>query len=104
VVKKIMPYFQNTFKAKFVLVGKNIALVGFSNANWFVDVNIRRSTTSHVFKLGDDAILWNFNKQPATALENMAITQCAKDTTLLRQFIINVEFEQEKSKFIMFNI
>jgi len=105
-VKRVMRYLQGTLQTKLVLGGKSLVLVGFCDANCAGDTSDRRSTTSYVFMLGDNAISWNSKKQPTIALsttevEYMAISQCTREALWLRQMLSDVGFEQEKSTPIM---
>ena len=75
--------------------GKNLKLEGYSNSSHNVDDDDGKSTTGHVFYLGNSPITWCSTKQEIVALssceaEFMAATEAAKQAIWLQELLNEV--------------
>ncbi|XP_068319721.1 uncharacterized mitochondrial protein AtMg00810-like [Pyrus communis] len=62
-VKCILRYFKGTLLVGLFILGGELSLKAFSDANWVGDPNDRRSTIGMVFFVGNNPISWSFKKQ-----------------------------------------
>ena len=79
--------------------GKGMKLEGYSDSSHNVDIDDGKSTTGHVFYLGDSPITWCSTKQEIVALssceaEFMAATEAAKQAIWLQELMSEVVNEE----------
>jgi hypothetical protein len=70
--KRVLRYLKETSSLcrSCTSVYKETALEGFSDSNWAVDKEDRRSTSGYVYTLGGTAISWKSKKQAVVALSS----------------------------------
>nr|XP_033511182.1 secreted RxLR effector protein 161-like [Nicotiana tomentosiformis] len=92
-VKRIMRYLKGT--GDYALCyqgGKDLRLVGYSNADHGGDLDERKSTSGYVFLLSDGAISWSSKKQSSVSLsmmeaEYVALASAAQEVVWLKKFL-----------------
>ncbi|KAM1541906.1 hypothetical protein ACFX1Z_011752 [Malus domestica] len=63
-VKRILRYLKGTLTCGLTYSGaENLELYAYSDADWVIDINTRRSTTGYIVFLGSNPISWQSNKQ-----------------------------------------
>ncbi len=70
-VKIIIRYLKGTKDYWLCYKGRELSLLGYSDADWGGDRDSSKSTSSYVFMLGNKSILWISKKQTCTALSTM---------------------------------
>eukprot|EP00253_Pinus_taeda_P025371 PITA_25371 len=75
-------------------------LVGFTDSDWAVDPDDRKSTAGYVFTLGSGPITWACKKQAAISLssaeaEYRGAVEASKEALWLRQILSEFGFEQQ---------
>ncbi|KAI3501786.1 hypothetical protein L1887_29807 [Cichorium endivia] len=105
-IKQILRYLRGTTSFGIVYErGKELKLLGYSDSSHNVDVDDGRSTTGHVFYLGDSPITWCSQKQDTVALssceaEYMAATAAACQAIWLRELLAEVTGEDKQEVLI----
>ncbi|GAC1660287.1 MAG: hypothetical protein PVS3B3_30240 [Ktedonobacteraceae bacterium] len=99
-VKRILRYLKGSKGYKLHLGGREIKLIGYSDANWGNDINTRKSTSGYVFYLGEGVICWSSKRQATVALssteaEYMALTHATKEAIWLRTLLEELGYVQE---------
>ena len=74
------------------------ALTGYSDADWAGDINTRRSTTGHVFRLCGGAVSWQSKRQRTVAqssveAEYMAAASATKEAIWLRELLTGIGYQ-----------
>ena len=67
-VKTILRYLKGTKDHSLCYQGKELHLVGYSNADWASDLNKHKSTSGYIFLLNNGAISWKSKKQTCISL------------------------------------
>ena len=107
--KRILRYLKQTSTAGITYSkrpdNEDLTLSGYTDADWAMDVDDRKSTTGYVFFLANGAVTWNSRKQCTVALssmeaEYMAITEGAKEAIYLRKILNDLGFPQAKPTII----
>lgn len=92
-VKRIQKYLKRTIKYGLIFkASSDLQLLAFSDADWAGDVDTRKSTTAHVFKLGESTIAWGSQKQKSVSLstteaEFVAAAQTMKELIWLDRLL-----------------
>ena len=91
-VKLILRYLKNTVDYSLVYQGKDLKLIGYSDAEWAGDPSQRKSTAGYAYILNGGAISWSSKKQTCIALSTMEaeyIASCsaAQEAVWLRRFL-----------------
>nr|XP_033513285.1 secreted RxLR effector protein 161-like [Nicotiana tomentosiformis] len=93
VVKRIMRYLKGTVDyALCYQGGKDLRLVGYSDADQGGDLDERKSTSGYIFLLSDGAISWSSKKQSCVSLSTMeseyvALASAAQEVIWLKKFL-----------------
>ena len=88
--KRILKYLKTTADYSIQFDGKSKGeLIGFADASWASDVDIRRSTTGYVFFLNGSVVSWKSKRQPtvatsSTEAEYMALYSATQEVIWLR--------------------
>ncbi|KAK2435236.1 hypothetical protein QL285_020311 [Trifolium repens] len=73
-VKRILRYVKVTIECGILFPasdrGKEIKLVGYTDSNWYGDIDDRKSTAGYVFYYGGAPISWCSKKEPVVALSS----------------------------------
>ncbi|KMQ82579.1 retrovirus-related pol polyprotein from transposon tnt 1-94 [Lasius niger] len=89
-VKRIFRYLKGTINLGLEYSKKaEQDIIGFADANWASDLDLRRSTTGYAFILQGAAMSWNSKRQPTVALSTteakyMALASATQETVWLR--------------------
>jgi hypothetical protein len=68
-IKRILRYIRGTESlGLFYSETNEYKLVGYSDSDWFGDVDDRKSTSRYVFYMGDTTFTWLSKKQPIMTL------------------------------------
>ena len=99
-VKRILRYVKGTidYGLKF-RNSPNFTLHGFSDSDWAGCTMSRKSTSGHVFRIGECTVSWRSKKQSVVALssteaEYVALCEAAQETTWLRNLLFDIGFQQ----------
>ena len=105
-IKRVMRYIRGTLDLglKFSY-SDDFRLWGFSDADWAGCLDTRKSTSGHVFRLGNATIGWRSKKQSVVALsstesEYVALCAAAQETVWLRNLLKGVGLEQKNATVI----
>ena len=86
-MKRILRYLKVTVDYVLCYQGKNLGLVGYTDANWGCDIDNRKSTSRYAFLLNDCAISRCSRKQSCIALSTMEVEYVTCSLTIYkRQF------------------
>lgn len=96
--KRVLRYLKGTADVGLRFLKSTESLTGFVDADWANCLDDRRSYTGYAFILGGGPISWESRKQRTVALssteaEYMALTEATKEAMYLRQFLIELGFE-----------
>ena len=99
-VKWLLRYLKGTSNVALVYKRNGVVLEGFADANLGGCDDSGKSTTGYVFTIGGTAISWMSRLQKSVALstteaEYMAIAEAAKELIWLKNFLIELGFQQE---------
>ena len=91
-VKRILRYLKGTADYSLCYRGNDLALRGYTDADWAGDGDERKSTSGFVFLLGNGAISWSSKKQTCIALSTMeaefvALSAAAQEAVWLKRFM-----------------
>lgn len=92
-LKQVLRYLRGTCSlALHYPRGKEVKLVGFSDNSHNVDIDDKKSTTCHIFYLGNSPITWSSTNQEIVALssceaEFMAATKAANQAIWLQELL-----------------
>ena len=95
-LKQVLRYLRGTCSLGLYFArGKGLKLEGYSDASHNVDDDDGKSTTGHIFYLGESPITWCSTKQEIVALssceaEFMAATEAAKQAIWLQELLSEV--------------
>ena len=103
-VKRVLRYVKGTidYGIEFNAQESNkIEVIGYSDADWAVDIVSRKSTSGYVFKLAGAAVSWQSRRQRTVALtsteaEYLALSSAAQETMWLRKLLSNLGYEQNE--------
>ena len=90
--KRVLRYLKGTINTKLVFhADGHDEIVGFCDADWAGDLDMRRSTTGYVFVAQGGAISWTTRRQPTTALssteaEFMSMVAAIQEALWLKRF------------------
>ncbi|KAH9725664.1 hypothetical protein KPL70_007964 [Citrus sinensis] len=95
-VKHIMTYLKRTKNYMLGYSGDELIPVGYTDSDFMLDKDSRKSTSGYVFILGSGAISWMSVKQSCitdliTKAEYVATSEAAKEAIWLRKFLRNLE-------------
>ena len=97
-VKHVIRYLNGTKDMSIVYGGTNtpLEIVGYTDASWGDDLDNRRSTTGHAFKMNGGLIAFESKRQPTVALstmesELMALCQGAKEAISLQRLLADIQ-------------
>jgi hypothetical protein len=96
--KHLLRYIRGTTDLSLVFngdCGKQI-IQGYEDAGWGGDLDTRRSTTGHIFKVYEGTIAWKSQRQPNVALltteaEDMASADATRQATWLRLLLDDLQ-------------
>ena len=71
VVKRILRYMKGTSYYVLCYKGKDLHLIGYTNADWGGNLDQHKSTSGYAFLLNDCTISWSNKKQSCIALSTM---------------------------------
>ena len=103
VVKHIFRYLKGTTDIGLVYQDDtSCAFVGYSNSNYIVHLDVRRSTTAYAFTSGNSLVSWKATLQFTVTLctteaEYMALAKAAKEGIWLQGLISILGFPQDKA-------
>ena len=91
-VKKILRYLKGTADYVLCYQGRDLRLIGYTDADWGGDPDQRKSTSGYAFLLNDCAISWGSKKQYCIALSTMEVEYVACSSAIqeaiwLRKFL-----------------
>ena len=99
-VKRIFGYLKGTIRMTLSYKPENVALHGYSDADFARDIDDRKSTSGYVFKLSNGAISWYSGKQKAVSVstanaEYIALGAATREGLFLKQLYneMGVTFE-----------
>ncbi|XP_070014717.1 secreted RxLR effector protein 161-like [Nicotiana sylvestris] len=106
-VKRIMRYLKGT--ADYALCyqgGKDLRLVGYSDADHGGDLDERKSTSGYVFLLSDRAISWSSKKKSCVSLSTMeaeyvALASATQEVVWLKKFLEHLLDIAETTKAVL---
>jgi len=96
--KRVLRYLKGTRDLGLVYTPDDTSLRGFVDADWGSCIDDRKSYTGYSFILGGASVSWDSKKQKTVALssteaEYMSLTEATKETIYLRNFLIELGFE-----------
>ena len=91
-MKRILRYLKGTIDYSFCYQGKELRLMGYSDADWAGDLDERKSTSGYTFLLNNGVITWRSKKQTCIALSTMeaefiACSAAVQEAVWLRRFL-----------------
>ena len=94
-VKHILKYLRRTRYYMLVYHSKDLIPIGYTDSNFQLDLDFRKSTSSCVFNLGGGAISWRSVKQSCivdSTMEAEYVVACeaAKEAVWLKKFIFDL--------------
>ena len=90
-VKHILKYLRRTRNYMLVYHGDEFAPIGYTEYDFQLDANLRKSTSEYVFTLGGAAVSWRSIKQSCIADSTMeAEYVAAKEAVCLRKFLMEL--------------
>jgi hypothetical protein len=102
-IKRVLRYIKGTlnYGLKFQANGNDHELVGYSDANWAGDVDMRRSTSGYVFKVANSTISWSSKKQATVAkstteAEYVALSQATQEAIWMRKLLSDIGYKIDK--------
>ena len=103
--KRVLRYLKGTKDVGLVFGASEDLLTGYADADYANDVTDRKSYTGYVFSLGGTAISWESRKQRSVATssaeaEYIAISEAAKESIYLNDFLLELGFNNLSSKLI----
>ncbi|XP_035210361.1 secreted RxLR effector protein 161-like [Stegodyphus dumicola] len=98
--KRILRYLKGTQDRGLIYTKTGKPLIAFVDAYWASNVDDRKSYTGFVYILTGSAISWESQKQRSVALssteaEYMALSEAAKETVYLRDFLKELGYNIE---------
>ena len=93
VLKQILQYIKGTVHfGLFYDYSNSFKFVGYSDSDWAIDIDDRKSTTSFIFYMGDTTFTWSSKKQSIVTLstykaEYIATTSCVFHFIWLRRLL-----------------
>ena len=96
-VKHILKYLRRSRDYMLVYKGGVLNPVGYTNSDFQIDVNDRKSTSRMVFTLGGGAVIWRSVKQSAISdstmeAEYIVAFEAAKELVWLKKFYSDLVF------------
>ena len=94
-VKHILKYLRRARDYMLVYHGNELAPIGYTDSNFQLDADLRKSTSRYVFTLGGAAVSWRSIKQSCIAdstmeAEYVATSEAAKEAIWLRKFLMEL--------------
>ncbi|XP_065091045.1 uncharacterized protein LOC135712004 [Ochlerotatus camptorhynchus] len=99
-VKHLFRYLRGTSKLKLQYTkGCSTDLIGYSNADWALDLDDRKSTSGYIFMLQGGAVSWCCKRQPTVALstceaEYMALSAAVQEAMWWRGLMKQLGLDQ----------
>ena len=98
VVNRILRYLKGISNYVLCYQGKDLCLVGYTNADWGSDLDQCKLTYGYAFLLNDCAISWSSKKQPCIDLSTMeaeyvACSLAIQEAVWLRRFLQELEID-----------
>ena len=95
-VKNILKYLRRTRNYMLVFSGTDLKMLGYTDSDFQVDRDSRKSTSGSVFTLNGGSVVWRSVKQSCIAdstmeAEYVAACEAAKEAVWLRKFLIDLE-------------
>ena len=102
-VKRILRYLKGTANYSICYQGRDLRLVGYTDADWGGDLDERKSTSGYAFLLNNGAISWSSKKQTCVALSTMeaefvACSAAVQEAVWLRRFLQHLEVTEATSE------
>ena len=105
-LKRVLRYVQGTMSlGLFYSKTEDYKLVGYSDSDWYGDIDDRKSTSGYVFFMGNTAFTWLSKKQPIVTLstceaEYVAASWCVCRAIWLRNLLSKEELKQRGATII----
>ena len=104
-VKRVLRYIKGTLHYGICFDKSSDAdfkLYGFSDADWASDVNMRKSTSGYICRIGGATIVWKSKRQSIAALssteaEYVALSSATQDIVWLRSLLAAMGLEQKEA-------
>ncbi|XP_058784688.1 secreted RxLR effector protein 161-like [Vicia villosa] len=102
-LKRILRYPQGTVSlGMFYSRAEDYKLMGYSDSDWYGDIDDRKSTSGYVFFMGNTTFTWLSRKQPIVTLstceaEYVASSWCVCHAIWLRRLLSKLEQRQENA-------
>lgn len=95
-VKRIMRYLKGTTGLEITYGNGEEKLIGYCDADWASDMDLRRSTTGYIFTSFGGAISWSTKRQPTIALstteaEYMSLVAATQEGIWIKQFLEEIQ-------------
>ena len=95
-VKHILKYLRRTRDYMLVYSGGDLNPIGYTDSDFQLDKDSRKSTSGSIFTLGGGAVVWRSIKQSSIAdstmeAEYIAACEAAKESVWLKKFYIDLE-------------
>ena len=95
IVKHMLKYLRRTRDYMLVYHGNKLGPIGYTDSNFQLDADLRKSTSGYVFTLGGATISWRSIKQSCIAYSTMepkyvAASKAAKKAVWLRKFLMEL--------------
>ena len=95
-VKHILKYLRRTRDYMLVYSGRDLNPIGYTDSDFQLDKDSRKSTSGSIFTLGGRAVVWRSIKQSSIAdstmeAEYIAACEAAKESVWLKKFYIDLE-------------
>ena len=97
--KQILRYLKGTQDLAITYVkGESDELLGYSDAYWAGDKDSRRSTSGHLFLLGEGALIWSSKKQTSVVLSTVeaqyALCLATQEAVWIRQLFSELDLDE----------
>lgn len=101
-MKRVLRYLKSTIDVKLTFKADGDELIGYCDADWAGDLDMRRSSTSYVFLAQGGAISWATRRQPMIALsstkaEFKSMVVAIQEVLWLKRFECKLFLEASKS-------
>ena len=107
-IKRILRYLKGIADYSICYQGRDLRLVGYTDADWGGDLDERKSTSGYAFLLNDGAISWSNKKQTCVALSTMeaefvACSAAVQEAVWLRRFLQHLGITENITESVRIN-